>query len=303
MRIVSLLASATEIVCALGAGEMMVGRSHECDNPEWVRRLPPCSSPAFDVSVSSGEIDREVRRRLRAGEPLYHVNAELIQELRPDLIITQAHCEVCAVTPGDVERSGAAGRQIALSASSLEGVFESIVQISRELGIEKRGEVLVGLERKGLEAVREKAAHCRRPTLVMLEWVDPVFAMGNWAAELAEIANGELLLGTKGAYSSAISAELVRDADPEYLIVAPCGFGLERSLREQWKLEQYPWWKELQAVRSGKVAFADGNLFFNRSGMTVRQTAEIIAEILHGIPGGKPTEGVCWRWINGPASR
>src|SRR3954452_24954197 len=122
VRIVSLLASATEIVCALGAGEMLVGRSHECDNPEWVRRLPACSEPAFDVSVSSREIDTEVRRRLRSGEPLYHIHAELIQELRPDLLITQAHCEVCAVTPGDVQRSGAcslAAHQMALSAASL----------------------------------------------------------------------------------------------------------------------------------------------------------------------------------------
>ena len=107
MRIVSLLASATEIVCALGAGDMLVGRSHECDNPDWVRRLPPCSAPAFDVSVSSRDIDTEVRRRLRSGEPLYHVNGDLIRELRADLLITQSHCEVCAVTPGDVERSGA----------------------------------------------------------------------------------------------------------------------------------------------------------------------------------------------------
>src|SRR5690349_19707089 len=107
MRIVSLLASATEIVCALGAGEMLVGRSHECDNPKWVTALPKCSEPAFDVSVSSREIDEEVRRRLHAGEPLYRIYTELIQSLQPDLLLTQSHCEVCAITPADVERSGA----------------------------------------------------------------------------------------------------------------------------------------------------------------------------------------------------
>src|SRR3954452_2242522 len=123
VRIVSLLASATEIVCALGAGEMLVGRSHECDNPEWVRRPAACSDPAFDVSVSSGGIDREVRRRLHAGEPLYHVHGELIRELHADLLITQSHCEVCAVTPGDVERScGHGARQLSLSAISLEEI-------------------------------------------------------------------------------------------------------------------------------------------------------------------------------------
>jgi len=298
VRVVSLLASATEIVCALDAGEMLVGRSHECDNPSWVRRLPACSSPAFDVSVSSSEIDVEVRRRLKAGEPLYHVHAELIHELRPDVLITQAHCEVCAVTPGDIERSGAgapATRQISLSASSLEEIFDSILRISKELGLEARGEVVVRNERRRLDNVRVQASRFRRPTVVALEWTDPIFAMGNWGPELVEIANGESLLGRKGEYSAAIPAEQLRDADPEFLIVAPCGFNLERTLREQPVLERYPWWAELQAVRKGNVAFADGNLFFNRSGMTASQTAEIIAEILHGVRFGAAIEGVHWQ--------
>ncbi len=300
MRIVSLLASATEIVCALGAGEMLVGRSHECDNPDWVRRLPPCSEPAFDVSVSSGEIDAEVRRRLRSGEPMYCIDAELIDKLRPDLLITQAHCEVCAVTPGDVERSGVcapAARQLALSAASLEDIFQSILRISQALDLEPEGGAVVGRERQRLDRVREQAARSGRRTVTVLEWTDPVFVMANWGPELVEIANGEPLLGQKGEYSAAIAAEQLRDADPEFLIVAPCGFNFERSLREQTVLERYPGWRELQAVQNGSVAFADGNLFFNRSGMTISQTAEIIAEILHGRPFGEKTEGVHWRWI------
>jgi len=297
MRIVSLLASATEIVCALGAGEMLVGRSHECDNPEWVRRLPACSEPAFDISVSSGEMDREVRRRIRAGEPLYHVHGELIRKLHADLVITQSHCEVCAVTPGDVQRScGHDARQLDLSAISLEEIWESMLRIARALGLEERGKALVDRELRRLDTVRAKAAQFKRPSVVMLEWADPLFAMGNWGPELVEIANGELLLGHKGEYSAAIPAERLRDADPEYLIIAPCGFGLERSLGEQRVLERYPWWQELQAVQNGTLAFADGNLFFNRSGMTVSQTAEIIAEILHGISFGEETEGIHWRW-------
>jgi iron complex transport system substrate-binding protein len=281
---------------------MLVGRSHECDNPNWVRRLPACSSPAFDVSVSSAEIDAEVRRRLRSAEPLYHVHAELIRQLQPDLLITQAHCEVCAVTPGDIERSGArATRQLALSASSLEEIFESIRRISKALGLDEQGEVLVQNERRRMHAVGEQAGRFKRPTVVALEWTDPLFAMGNWGPELVDIANGEGLLGRKGEYSVSIPAEQLREADPEYLIVAPCGFNLERTLREQAVLERYPWWGELQAVRKGNVAFADGNLFFNRSGMTVSQSAEIIAEILHGIQFGAETEGVHWRWVNGSA--
>jgi len=305
MRVVSLLASATEIVCALGAGDLLVGRSHECDNPDWVRRLPACSDPAFDVSLSSGEIDTEVRRRLRCDEPLYHVNGELIRELRPDLLITQAHCEVCAVTPGDVERSGACAlsvEQISLSASSLMDIFQSIRQVAQALNLEEQGEIVVRRERQRLEAVREKAARFSSPTVVMLEWTEPVFVMGNWGPELVEIANGKLLLGRKGEYSTVTPGEQLRDADPEHLIVAPCGFNLERSLRELSVLEQYPWWRELQAVREGNVAFADGNLFFNRSGMTISQTAEIIAEILHGVTFGEPG-GAHWRRIEAQVAR
>jgi iron complex transport system substrate-binding protein len=228
----------------------------------------------------------------------------LISELHADLLITQSHCEVCAVTPADVQRScGPAARQLSLSATSLEEIFQSILRISQELGLEERGDALVRRERQRLDAVREKAARFIRPTVVMLEWTDPLFAMGNWGPELVEIANGELLLGKKGEYSAAIPAEQLRDADPECLIVAPCGFNLGRSLREQSVLERYPWWWELQAVRNGNVTFADGNLFFNRSGMTISQTSEIIAEIIHGVPFGGGTEGIQWRRTEAPVTR
>jgi len=305
VRVVSLLASATEIVCALEAGDMLVGRSHECDNPSWVRRLPACSEPAFDVSVSSREIDAEVRRRLRSSEPLYLLRGDLLRELRPDLVITQAHCDVCAVTPGDVERSGACALtvdQLALTASSLEGIFQGIQDIAERLDLQERGRNVVERERRRLQTVTEQTAGRKRPTLVMLEWTDPMFAMGNWGPELVEIANGELLLGRKGEYSKAMDAEDLRAADPEYLIVAPCGFNLERALREQAILERHSWWGELHAVRHGNVALADGNLFFNRSGMTISQTAEIIAEILHGVQFGACTEGTHWRRVTPPAA-
>ncbi len=284
MRVISLLAGATEIVCALGAGEMLVGRSHECDSPSWVRRLPSCSEPAFDVTLSSGEIDAEVRRRLQAGEPLYHIDMEMIRELRPDLVITQSHCDVCAVTPADLERGGCAiaARQLSLSAATIEGVFCGISQVADALGLPERGHAVVERERQRLDAVRCRTAALRRPTVVLLEWTDPFFAMGNWGPELVEIANGEPLLGHPGEFSAAIPAESLRDADPEYVIVAPCGFHLERAERELAVLERHSWWGDLRAVRENKQVFADGNLFFNRSGMTIAESAEILAEILHG---------------------
>ena len=139
MRVISLLASGTEIVCGLGAGEWLVGRSHECDNPAWVSELPACTRPAFDISMSSRQIDEEVRRRLKAGEPLYHVDTELINSLEPDLLITQEHCEVCAVTPADVKRAGcvSANDVLALQAGSVQGIFEGIFSIGRALGREQ----------------------------------------------------------------------------------------------------------------------------------------------------------------------
>ena len=300
MRILSLLASGTEIVCALGAGDSLVGRSHECDNPAWVRSLPCCTEPAFDISVSSGAINAEVNRRIRSGEPLYQVHNELIRELRPDVIITQAHCEVCAVSPGDIERSGCEvfdSKIVTLNASTVDGILDSISQVAGALGLSATGMALVGEERQRLENVRTKTSGLRQPSVVMLEWTDPIFAMGNWGPELVEFAHGDLRIGGKGQYSTAIAGERVLEADPEYLIVAPCGFDLPRTLREQPVLESYTWWSQLQAVRSGKVAFADGNLFFNRSGMTISHTAEIIAEILHGVTFGTPSENKYWRWI------
>ena len=158
MRVVSLLASGTEIVCGLGAGEWLVGRSHECDNPPWVAELPACTRPAFDISMSSGQIDAEVRRRLKAGEPLYHVDTELIDSLKPDLLITQEHCEVCAVTPADVERAGCvvAGQVLALQAGSVQGIFDGIAAIGRALGREPDAANLVDAMKRRIGAVHER---------------------------------------------------------------------------------------------------------------------------------------------------
>ena len=300
MRVVSLLASGTEIVCALGAGEWLVGRSHECDNPAWVQSLPALSESAFDVSASSKAIDAEVNRRLRAGEPLYLLENAKIAELAPDLIITQAHCEVCAVSPGDLERSGClvsgAAQVMALTAGSLDGVFEGMQRVADALGLSAAGAALAVREKERLAAVTARCAGKWAPTAVLLEWTEPVFAMGNWGPELVEAANGRLLIGNKGEHSHAVSWEQVLAADPDVLVIAPCGYTLERSLAEREVLEAKPRWASLRAVKAGKVAYADGNLYFNRSGMTVVRTAEILAEILHGEFFGEHSEGVAWRW-------
>jgi iron complex transport system substrate-binding protein len=284
MRVVSLLASGTEIVCGLGAADSLVGRSHECDNPTWVQKLPACTSPAFDITVSSGQIDAEVRRRLKAGQPLYHIDTNLIQSLKPDLLITQAHCEVCAVTPGDMQRAGCAiaGQVLALSVGSLAGIYEGIHNIAQAMNREKAGDALIDRMTHRINRVTAAVQNRRPPTVVMLEWTDPIFAMGNWGPELVEAANGHLLLGEKGQHSSAIAWDQVKNADPEHLIIAPCGFNLERALEELPTLQRLSGWSDLKAVREAHVVIADGNKYFNRSGTTVVETVEIIAEILHG---------------------
>lgn len=299
MRIVSLLASGTEIVCGLGAGDALVGRSHECDNPDWVKRLPCCTQPAFDIEMSSGQIDAEVRRRLRAGEPLYHVDAELIQRLKPDLLISQEHCHVCAVTPDDIARTGCGAlalQVVALSAGTVAGIYDGIRRIGAAMNLERAAAELITNMQRRMEAVSAAVREKRPPTVVMLEWTDPIFAMGNWGPELVQAANGKLVLGENGEMSRAISWEAVREADPEYLVVAPCGYGLERSMRETAVLEALPGWFELCAVAAGKVAFGDGNKFFNRSGTTIVETVEIIAEILHGWNGSKLWRDKAWRF-------
>jgi iron complex transport system substrate-binding protein len=285
MRIVSLLASGTEIACALGAGEALVGRSHECDNPDWVRRLPACTRPAFDVTGSSREIDTEVRRRIKTGEPLYHVDAHRIRELQPDVLITQVHCDVCAVTPDDVARAGCSTPGpgvIALSAGTVAGIYGGIRDVAHALSLEGAGERLIAGMQSRIDGVTASVAHRQRPSLALLEWTDPVFTAGNWAPELIAAAGGTPVLGHSGAHSTAIPWQRVVDADPDYIVVAPCGFDLERSRQEASVLERLPNWCQLAAVRNGRVVFADGNKYFNRSGTTIVETVEILAEILHG---------------------
>ena len=297
VRIVSLLASGTEIVCALGAGDQLVGRSHECDNPEWVRRLPACTRPAFDVDMSSGAIDAEVRRRIKQGEPLYHVDAELINSLSPDVLITQVHCDVCAVTPGDVARAGCVtvGDQVvSLSAGSLSGIDDGVRNVARAIGREADAERLIGDMHARIDAVRAAVRGYSRPSVLLLEWTDPLFTSGNWGPELIDAAGGETLLAEAGHHSVPVTWEHIADANPDYLIVAPCGFNLDRALKDLEVLEQMPGWFELSAVRNGRVAFADGNKFFNRSGTTVVETVEILAEILHGHEQPARWRGAAW---------
>lgn len=300
MRVVSLLASGTELVCALGVGDRLVGRSHECDTPEWVKRLPACSAPTFDITGSSGEIDALVRDRLRDGKPLYRVDEALLVELAPDVLITQSHCEVCAVSPEDVARADPARlsrkQVVDMGAGTLEGILEGFLQVSRVLDAARAGETLVSGLRSTMAAIADRTRRLRPVSIVCLEWIEPVFNMGNWGPELVARAGGQSLLGKTGEHSTATPWERVIEADPEVLLVAPCGFGIERTLREMHLLAGRPGWRDLRAVRSGRVAVADGNRYFNRSGPSVVDSIEILAELLHPEEFPPLKQGPCWRY-------
>ncbi len=299
MRVVSLLASGTELVCALGAGEWLVGRSHECDEPAWVTRLPAVSRPTFDVTGSSREIDELVRARLRSGQPLYEVDDAAIAALAPDVLITQTHCEVCAVSPADLAHGGAARlvrkQAVALRTGSLDAILEGFIEVARVLELGGEGEALVGRIRAGIGALAERTRALARPSVVCLEWIEPVFTMGNWGPEMVELAGGTSALGTRGEHSAAAPWDAVRNADPDVLVVAPCGFGLERATAEMHLFAARPGWGDLRAVRTGRVFVADGNRYFNRSGPSAFETPELLAEMLHPDLFAPRHEGVAWR--------
>jgi iron complex transport system substrate-binding protein len=182
------------------------------------------------------------------------------------------HYDVCAVTPDDVERVGCnllASQVLALGAGTVDGIFDGIRSIARSLHLPSAGEDLIAAMRCRIRTVTDAVRNNPTPTVVMLEWTDPIFSMGNWGPELVEAANGRVLLGEKGQFSRAIPWQEVRDADPDFLIIAPCGYDIPRTVRELPLLEALPGWSQLKSVRAGTVAVADGNLYFNRSGTTI----------------------------------
>lgn len=299
-RIVSLLASATELVCELGAGDWLVGRSHECDYPIWVKGLPAVSRPTFEITGSSAEIDARVRERLSTGQPLYEIDGDCLAQLAPDVIITQTHCEVCAVSPAELSRGPrvlARHPVVALDASTVSGILENFLDVARVLGLAERGHELVQRILAKLDGLSESTRTLQHATVVCLEWIDPIFPMSNWMPELVDRAGGVGLLGAPGRHSTTTPWEAVTKADPDVLVVAPCGYDLSRTLGEMPALARRPGFRDLRAVRTGRVFAADGNLYFNRSGPSLFTTPELLAEILHPTAFPPRHEGTAWvRW-------
>jgi iron complex transport system substrate-binding protein len=296
MRIVSLLASGTEIVCALGAGAELVGRSHECDRPGWVTRLPALSRPTFDTTGSSAEIDRLVRARVRSGAPLYEVEVARLEALAPDVVITQAHCRVCAVSPEEIGRGPTprAFREIVLGAGTLAGILGDVARVAAAIGRDAEGERLASALRAEAARWEEATRPLPRPRVACLEWIEPVFLMANWSPEIVRHAGGTPIGAQAGFHSTEAPWEEVQEADPDVVVVAPCGFSLARAQAELPTLRALPGWSALRAVREGRVYVADGNVLFNRSGPSAFETIGVLAEMLHPHSVPPQREGELW---------
>lgn len=305
MRIVSLIASATEIAAALGLEDCLVGRSHECDYPPGVGRLPVCTAPRFAVDGSSRDIDDGVKALLRENSSIYTVDAELLRRLRPDLILTQAQCEVCAVSERDVLQAlqGWPNRPpavVTLLPNDLADVRADIRKVAAAAGCVARGEALLAAWDERTEAIRaEVGAAGTKPRVACLEWLDPLMAAGNWVPELVEQAGGINLFGEAGRHSPGMSWEELAAADPDVIVAMPCGFDLERTAGEMAVLDRHPVWPTLRAVREGRVYATDGNQYFNRPGPRLAESLEILAEILHPEKQRFGHEGAGWRRCRG----
>lgn len=299
-RIVSLIPSATEIICALGFESALVGRSHECDYPASVQRLPALTAPKFDPDGTSYAIDRRVKAILQEALSVYRVDAERLRTLRPDVIVTQAQCEVCAVSVQDVEQAvsdwlDARPRIVSLAPSALTDVWADIERVAVALGAPERGRELVAALRRRIAAVVERVgAAAERPRVACIEWIDPLMAAGNWMPELIEMAGGINLFGEAGRHSPWLDWEHVVAADPDVILILPCGFDITRSRRELPRLTGRPEWPALRAVRSGRVYLTDGNHYFNRPGPRLAESLEIVAEILHPLRCRFGHEGHGW---------
>jgi len=287
LRIVSLLPGCTEIVCALDRGMLLAGRSHECDFPPEVQKLPVCSRPRIDSGAPSVEIDRQVKSMVQQALSIYEIDLAKLEELRPHLILTQTQCDVCAVSQGDLEQAlarvaGFRPKILSIAPARMADLWAAIHTIAEELdAVAQARELLAQLKNRVVDVLEKTCAMTRRQTVACVEWIEPLMAAGHWTPELVDFAGGVNLIGLAGQRSQALAWDALAKADPEVMVFMPCGFDLKRTRQELSPLTQRPEWKKLKAVRQGKVFLADGNQFFNRPGPRLVDSLEIMAEILH----------------------
>ena len=286
-KVISLLPSATEIVCALDGGDRLVGRSHECDFPGGLDHLPVCTAPKFDISGSSSDIDRQVKSILENALAVYKVDAEGLKSLAPDVIVTQSQCDVCAVSEADlrgimVDWLDATPELVALEPTRMADVYRDFRRVGTALDEEAKADELVDRVTEGFESIkRATEALDSRPSIACIEWMEPLMAAGNWLPELVEAAGGINLFGETGVHSPWLSWADVVAADPDIIVVMPCGFGIERAVAEMPYLTDRAAWSDLSAVRNGRVYVVDGHHYFNRPGPRLLDSLEILCEISH----------------------
>ncbi len=309
-RIISLIASSTEIICALGFEKQLVGRSHECDFPQSVKNLPQVTEAKFNIEGSSYEIDQRVKAILQEGLSVYRVFADKLKELKPDVIVTQIQCEVCAVSEKDVEQAvceliDSRPQIVSLNTNALEDLWEDIMKIARALEAPERGVALVNELKGRMEAIKEKTSPLAplltkerepedppslqrrgqggglKPTVAFIEWIDPLMSCGNWMPTLIEMAGGINLFGEAGKHSPWMSWENLKEKNPDVIVISPCGYDISKTKQELPVLTSKEGWSELKAVQNQRVYLADGNQFFNRPGPRLVESLEMLAEIFH----------------------
>lgn len=306
-KVISLLPSTTEIVCALGLESTLVGRSHECDYPESVTKLPHCTEPKFDPDGTSYQIDQRVKALLQEGLSVYRVDAEKLATLRPDVILTQDHCEVCAAPLSEVEQAvqnylDYNVKIISVSPTNLSEVLESIQTIAKALGVPGKGQELKNSIKQRLQEIHDTAKLLPSPKLLCLEWLDPLMTAGNWVPELSEIAGGDPVGAKAGKHSPFIDWDKINDLEPEVIAITPCGYDIEQTMAEISTLTSSPEWKKLPAVENKDVYILEGNQYFNRPGPRLVESAQILLEILHAEESNRQFKNTGWIKFTDPLS-
>lgn len=313
MRIVSLLASATEMLAALGCLDQLVGRSHECDYPSEVLQLPLVSNVQIDINTTSEQIDAQIKQLARTKDAvrdnalkalsIYTIDTNLLQQLQPDIIFTQTQCEVCAVSERDVlqalqQVADIQPRIVSLAPYRLSDVWEDLIRVGEALERKEQAQRLANKYQERLNLLTQMTATLgAKPRVAILEWLDPLMAAGNWTPELLSYAGGEAIFGRVGEHSPCLTWEELRAANPDVLILSPCGFSLERTMQDILLLQHHPLWQDLQAVQQQRVYAIDGNYYLNRSGPRLVESAELLAHVLWGERLTLNVDETAWRSI------
>lgn len=301
MRIASFLASGTEICVALGLQDSVIAISHECDWPPDVLDRPRLSRPRFDPSgMSSGEIDGALRRAMQEHGSVYEIDEDLLTQLSPDIILTQAVCEVCAVpTPGVrdlVARRGMSANVVSLDAHTIQDIIDSIVEVGAVTNATGQAADVTAELQARIDNVRHAVAGAGQPRVLALEWLDPPFAPGHWVPEMIEIAGGVNLVGTAGSHSVQTTWDALKDLDPDALVIMPCGYDLATTKQDADAARARLRGVAARAIDSGRAFIVDGSAYFNRSGPRFVTGIEILAGLLHPDTFASPAAGTAQLW-------